>query len=239
MDTPALIDSIEINGNRLLDVASAGLDAPVAACPEWDVARLVVHIGQVHSWMTETIEADTTQRPSHPFVDAPAGDLIAWERDILSRLVEVLRSTDPQRPSWTWGTDQHVSFYARRMAQETLVHRWDVENAVGEVTPIDSELACDGVDELIHVGMQSSTNPKRVFEYPSGSLHLHRTDGAGEWLLRLEEGRLVATREHAKGDVAVRGAAPDLLLYLWGRRQQNLEIFGDQGLADAWATVGP
>ncbi|HQR30574.1 MAG TPA: DsbA family protein, partial [Anaeromyxobacteraceae bacterium] len=41
---------------------------------------------------------------------------------------------------------------------------------------------------------------------PSGSLHLHRTDGPGEWLVRAVDGEVVSTQEHAKGDAAVRGS---------------------------------
>ena len=37
-------------------VAHAGpLDAPVAACPGWDVARLVGHVGSVHRWATVAV----------------------------------------------------------------------------------------------------------------------------------------------------------------------------------------
>ena len=36
------------------------------------------------------------------------------------------------------------------------------------------------------------------------------------------------TREHAKGDVAARGSASDLLLFIWGRiPPSRLEVFGD------------
>lgn len=240
MDTAALVDAVESNGRRLLEAAATDLAAPVVACPGWDVARLVTHVGQIQAWMTATIEADTLERPTHRFVDAPEGDPVTWERAILERLVEVLRSTDPERPSWTWGVQQQVGWYARRMAHETVVHRWDVEQAVGAPTPIDSDLAADGVDELVHVGMQFSTNPNKSFVYPTGSLHLHRTDGEGEWLLRVDGGEhFVVSREHAKGDVAVRGSGPDLLLYLWGRSTEGLEVFGDRDLAAAWAKVAP
>jgi hypothetical protein len=38
----------------------------------------------------------------------------------------------------------------------------------------------------------------------------------------------VVTREHAKGDVAARGSASDLLRFLWGRAAADqLEVFGD------------
>ena len=44
------------------------------------------------------------------------------------------------------------------------------------------------------------------------TIHLHCTDVDGEWLLTgTAEGARV-TREHAKGDVAARGSASDLLL---------------------------
>ena len=43
----------------------------------------------------------------------------------------------------------------------------------------------------------------------------------------------VITREHAKGDVAVRGGASDLLLFLWHRiPADRLEVFGDPALLD-------
>ena len=98
--------------------------------------------------------------------------------------------------------------------------------------------ATDGVDEALAVGMQHSTNPDKAFQYPSGSLHLHRTDGDGEWLVVNDGGSLVVTREHAKGDAAVRGAGADLLLWIWGRGG-DVEIFGDEAVAAAWADATP
>ena len=73
---------------------------------------------------------------------------------------------------------------------------------------------------------------------PTGSLHLHRTDGEGEWLAKNEGGALVVTREHAKGDAAVRGSGSDLLLWIWGRGGE-VEIFGDEAVAAAWAAATP
>ena len=47
-------------------------------------------------------------------------------------------------------------------------------------------------------------------------MHVHSTDADGEWLVDFDNG-LAVTREHAKGDVAVRGPASDLMLVLYGR----------------------
>ena len=44
--------------------------------------------------------------------------------------------------------------------------------------------------------------------------------------------------EHAKGDLAVRGGASDLLLWLVGRRAlDGLETFGDTTVADTHSAI--
>ena len=63
------------------------------------------------------------------------------------------------------------------------------------------------------------------------TLHLHCTDGEGEWLVRLDPDGVSSSHEHAKGDVAARGTASDLLLFLYGRVDpEQLEVFGDASL---------
>ena len=63
--------------------------------------------------------------------------------------------------------------------------------------------------------------------------------GRGSGLLNHLVTRLSLLDEHAKGDVAVRGSALALLLYLWGRNPQGLEIFGEPDLAQAWGSLAP
>ena len=63
-------------------------------------------------------------------------------------------------------------------------------------------------------------------------MHLHCTDTGddvpGEWLLTLTADGPTVEPVHAKGDVAARGTASDLDLYLWGRVDADaLEVFGD------------
>ena len=52
---------------------------------------------------------------------------------------------------------------------------------------------------------------------PGETIHLHATDTDGEWLIRLTPDGIETSREHAKGDVAARGPASDLFLFLVGR----------------------
>jgi hypothetical protein len=52
------------------------------------------------------------------------------------------------------------------------------------------------------------------------------------------DGAYAVSREHAKGDVAARGSASDLLLFLWGRvSAERLEVFGDAELLARFRTV--
>ena len=156
----------------------------------------------------------------------------------MDHLLRLLGASDPEAAAWTWTPDRTVGFFVRRMAHENAIHRWDAEEAAGGASPIDVEVAVDGIDEVLEVGMAYRSRGDAV-EYPSGSLHLHRIDGNGEWLISAADGHLRVTREHAKGDAAVRGTAEGLLLYLWDRSREGLECFGDQTVVDAWATVTP
>jgi uncharacterized protein (TIGR03083 family) len=125
------------------------------------------------------------------------------------------------------------------MTQETAVHRWDASHAVGIPYEIPVAVAADGIDEFLtwFAGRRVTDNAAPV----GGSVHLHCTDTAsdtrsavnGEWLVsRLDASGIEFSREHAKGDAAVRGRANDLLLWLWRRADSGVEIIGDTAVAE-------
>jgi hypothetical protein len=71
---------------------------------------------------------------------------------------------------------------------------------------------------------------------------LHCTDTAGEWLTTFVDGHPTTIREHAKGDIAVRGPASPLYAWAWNRvpiTADGLNTAGDTSLLDAWASVVP
>jgi hypothetical protein len=74
-------------------------------------------------------------------------------------------------------------------------------------------------------------------------MHFHCTDTDGEWLVELPNAsERVVTREHAKGDVALRGPAEGLLLVAWGRvtpEAVGVEVVGDAGAFKRWAELFP
>ena len=70
----------------------------------------------------------------------------------------------------------------------------------------------------------------------AGSYHFHTTDVPGEWVVVFDADGVAVSREHAKADVAIRGAASDLELFLYNRRgNDRLEIFGDPAKVAGWA----
>ena len=213
----------------------AGPDAAVPSCPDWDVAKLVKHTGTTHRWVLAVLDARGPVGPGEFELALPDAhdDYPEWFEHGAGGLVRALDAEDPDADVWSWGADQHVRFWSRRMADETSVHRWDAQCAAGEPEPIDGALAADGIDEFLD---NVAYYPElRGVVGPGDTLHLHCTDREGEWLLGLGPDGLTVRREHAKGDVAIRGTASDLALFLVGRAPPDaLEVHGDPSVADRW-----
>ena len=236
MDHNAFLDVIRREGAALAAAArTAGVEQPVPTCGDWTIADLCSHVGRLHRWATEVVE----RRPAAPVshwkqVEAPEGPaLVDFVAEGFGPLADVLAGAGADEPCWSW-TDRHtVGFWSRRQANELAVHRWDAQRAVGAPEPIDRDLAVDGIQELFDI------LPFRPGGPPTGTgetIHLHCTDGEGEWLVRLEPGGVTVVNEHAKGDVAARGGASDLLLIMWGRIPvAQVEVFGDASLLERWS----
>jgi uncharacterized protein (TIGR03083 family) len=213
---------IRREGEALLGAAEQAPGAKIRGCPGWDMGDLLWHVATVHNFWASIVEGKT----AHPsdYVQPPrpdAGALPSFARAQLDNAVRVLSDADPDTEVRTWANDQTAGWVTRRMAHETAVHRWDAEEAAGLDARLDPELASDGVDEFLSIFL---------FDKPvdAGSVHLHATDTAGEWLVRFGFGAPVVTREHAKGDAALRGPASDLILALWKRVPvDQLEVIGD------------
>ena len=222
------------DGERLIEAATSDLAASVPGCPEWTTADLLGHMGRVWRMLAFYVEHTPSEPVDAGVEDPPEGDaVIEFARRGLAELIPVLEAADPSAPTWTFGDDQSVAFYLRRGHLETLVHRVDAELAVGATTAVNSEEAADALDELVSFSGRGAA-------LPSGSLHLHQTDGDGEWLLENVDGEFVLRREHAKGDAALRGTGDELMLDMGGRRSvAGLELFGDRSIVESWSALSP
>jgi uncharacterized protein (TIGR03083 family) len=240
--------AIETHSARLAAVLNAKRDAPIPWCGEWTVADCALHVGSVHHVVAQVVAGRPTasfelfatlERP-----DAFDPALGAWLAEGSAALAHALRAAEPTEPAWSWWpADTTVGFWARRMAHETLVHRWDAERGAGSnVVPADPALAADGVDEFLEIFVATT---RAMHDAPGAgeTAHLHCTDTDGEWLVTLPAaGTYEFRREHAKGDVALRGSAESLLLFCWGRmaaKDAGIEVIGDASIVGRWRELAP
>jgi uncharacterized protein (TIGR03083 family) len=211
-------------------VATAPFDARVPACPDWTVADLLRHLAQVHYFWGTIITAGASGPDDVPRVASVADSELLPDYDVhLAALLAALSSRAPQDRAWTWADDHSIGFIARRMALETAVHRWDAEAASGAPAGIEPGLASDGIDEFLEHFLP---DVEEASTQVGGSVHIHCGDVAGEWTIRPGDDGYDVTREHAKGDCALRGAASDLLLALWRRvGTETIDVVGDVQVA--------
>jgi len=239
VDLRDAVDTIASAGTAITDAGRASPDAPVPTCPGWTVMTVVKHIGGVHRWATAALTAEVADAPPpfprpDPALEGPA--LVDWADDARAVLLTTLAETDPDRGVWAFGPDRPARFWWRRQAHETAMHAWDATIAEGERWPMPPDVAADGLDELLAWML-----PRRWTDAPplwgaGRTIHLHRTDGDGEWLLRLGAEPSLE-RGHAKGDLAVRGPAVELLAWAANRSRpghSGLELFGELALAEDW-----
>ena len=240
MDPAELLATLAAEGGALADAADNHLDRKVPACPDWNVAQLVAHLGGIHRWVRKVVAAGG-ERVGRREVAAPPEDddaLLDWYRDGLAELVQAL-SADPETPAWTFlpTAPDTVGWWRRRQALETATHRWDAQSAAGDrPDAIAPELGAEGVDELL-VDFLPGVLSACPVEGLRGTLHLHATDTPGEWWMDFDAETLIPTRQHAKADAAVRGPAAGLYLWLWNRQapaDASLEVFGRTETVDAW-----
>ncbi len=240
-DLATALAATEAEGRRLFAVCEAAPDASVPACPGWTNTDLAVHTASVYRRVAHwcTIRAAKPER----WPDAEPADPAqpwGWCRVSLALVLAALEDIGPDEAVWSWTDRRNGGFYQRRMVHESVVHRWDAESASGTAGSIDPEIAADGVDEVMDVGLRFRGDGSPI-EYPDGSVLLVRTDGAQRWRLRAMDGVLQIARGADTGDSAdatVAGTAEELLLYLWGRAEPA-NVTGDPNVATAWANVAP
>jgi uncharacterized protein (TIGR03083 family) len=236
-------------------VDGTDLTVTVPTCPEWTLRQLATHVGRAHRWAGEI--TSTRSAEFIPFRQVPDGRIpddpaqqAPWLRAGAARLIDAVRSAGSDEV-WTFGGLRPASFWARRMAHETAVHRADAELAAGRDPQIAADVAADGIDEWLLgflSGVGSVAEDPRLGALPDGGvLHVHATDesladGAGEWLVRRDGDQITVEHGHAKGDVALRGPAGRLLLVLVRRLpvdDPQVQVLGDQAVLTAWLAATP
>lgn len=241
MEPSTHLDHLQADIDRIRATPEDRLGEAVRACPGWTVARLLRHHAGVFRFVLAQLRAEPGSDLAPfdpPDADVPAAETFSRAAD---EIVTAFRDTDPDEHRPNWAGAPTAAFWFRRMAQETAVHRFDAQLVHTDPDPIDPALAVDGIDELADVFLPHAR--ARGITGTGETVHLHATDAAvasgaidgGEWTFRFHEGGVDVERAHGKGDMAVRGAAGQLLLFAWNRGPVDLECFGEPDPMAFWA----
>ncbi len=203
---------------------------PVPSCPGWPASELRDHIaGVLVFWNRQLEVADPTAQDA----DFPPEVRNRYKLALPELAAEIdkrLREVGPDAPCWNWSGAPNVSSWvARRMANEVAMHRVDMQLAAnpGNVSEMDSDLALDGIDELVETFAKAT---------PEADL-----TGAAVLGLNLPEQTLTfaVSQDHgvratdAPAHAALTGTPHQMLLALWGR-PSSAESTGDPEVLNAW-----
>lgn len=233
-------------------IEDADLNAPVPTCPGWNVGQLLRHLGGGQRWAEQTVRTRASQpAPDESFrdlsnsVDEDPAVLGPWLAEGADRLSAALRSAGPDMKVWTPVPQGTSAFYARRFANETVIHRADATLALGADFALDEEVGLDALDEWMELGslpVMFEIRPEMCeLLGPDRTLHFHATDtspaAGAEWVVDLTGDTIQWRHGHERAAVAVRGPLTELLLVVYRRRSprsERVEVLGDAPLLDFW-----
>jgi uncharacterized protein (TIGR03083 family) len=240
---------LDREGRLLLQAAdAASLSDEVAFCPGWTQRDLVIHLGWVYRWVS-VIVGEGRPEPTGKEEGIALGDPDPSDGPgTLTRLASAralclatLRQAPADLQCWTtWSTASTPrDFWIRRMVHETLIHRFDAQNAGGRAkahgAEIPNDLATDGIDEMM-LGFAGRYS-KRLRHEQAATLAVTATDTGHRWWARIsteapEFGRGVAP---TPVDTEILAPSGPLLLWLWNRAlPDDLEIRGESHLPATW-----
>ena len=260
ISTDRLLTEVEASTGKLAAIISGcdpGLAVPT--CPDWTLRQLGTHVGRVHRWAGEIVSSRTAEGIS--MKDAPDGRPPAdasgqadWLLAGARRLTDAIRTAGTDRV-WAFGSLAPATFWARRQAHETMVHRADAELAAGRSVAFDPELAADAIDEWLTImaGPRYGRPDARATALPAGaSMHVaattpnQRGTGSREWLITQSGGVVVmagpAGADGPAADVTVTGSPEQVLLTLLRRlapEAADITVSGDPALLTRWLAETP
>jgi uncharacterized protein (TIGR03083 family) len=231
-------------------------DLPVPSCPDWNAADLLWHLAEVQ-WFWGTIVGQRLQDPDEAERQKPPRPggyprLLSFFDEASELLQAALASTDPSERVWMWADDKSVAYIRRRQANEALIHRLDAELTVGDVTPLDTALASDGVHEALTV-MYGGVPDWGTFNDGGDRILVTTTDTDLSVPLRI--GRWTGTSPNTGRtydeaicepadphdfvpDATVRGSSAALDTWVWGRSDAStLAVEGDRAIFEMLQAV--
>jgi uncharacterized protein (TIGR03083 family) len=225
---------LDTDAERLIALGERGLKEPVPTCPGWDVAEVLWHTAGVfehkvrvmadNAWPSPWPPPDFEDREELPFLREAKDDLFAeFSRHAIGE------------PTTTFSpADTTIGFWARRMALEAAVHRYDAELAHADPTPIADDLSVDGIDEVLTVMLAGPWWDGRVqTEHPVDAVVTVESGGL-HWACDVRRNGVTVTGDRPVSAAAtISGAPMSVFLWLWGRAGDDaVERAGDLRIVD-------
>lgn len=225
---------------------------PVPTCPGWTLGQLLRHVGRGDRWAAQIVR-DRLQE----FLDPRSveggkpppdpTDAVSWLHGGAQRLLDAVELTGVETRVWTFLGPRPANWWVRRRLHEVAVHRADAAIALGAEFTLDADVAADAITEwLERVAIQAGSEGAALPLEGGDTLHLHATDPglgeAGEWTIRVDQGRIAWSHEHGKGTAALRGGATELLLAILRRvplADTGIQLFGDEAVWQNWLDRTP
>lgn len=228
----------------LLD--GADLSVTVPTCPDWDLAELVRHLGITTRWAGTIIRTRATQFVPHSTVPdrevaTDTGAMAEWLRRGAAEFVREMRAAGPDAKVWTGMPVEDVTFWARRIAYETVVHRADAAHTVGEPFHVGPDVAADAIDEWLFIlaspwGKQAAPGLSEL--RGPAVLALRATDVDAGWLVEIGDGGFTWRRgSDSTATVTLRGPVCDVMQVFYRRLPMDhpsVEVVGRRELLADW-----
>ena len=232
---PELLSVVRREGEGILACARAGLDVAVPTCGDWQMSDLLLHVGSVYHRAALVVGERATEAVPWQQPPADVEDPIGYLADALDELVQTLSDSQADSPAWNWSDQPAVAaFWARRMAHESAVHRYDAQRAHGVAQPIDADIAHDGMDELIDL-LLPRIIARDSPSLPTATYTLRSTDD-GTWHVQVGSDGIQRLETAKSSEVNARGTTSALLLAAYGRVPwTSLEVDGDPAALDEWS----
>ncbi|MFB6815537.1 maleylpyruvate isomerase family mycothiol-dependent enzyme [Streptomyces sp. NPDC056347] len=240
---------------RAAVAAAPGLDVRVPTCPEWTLFDLVEHLGGGDRFWAAVVGAGPAGAPpaeataARAALEAPKEReaLLDWLAASTELLLDALREAGPESGCWAWWSPSQsphsAGGVARHRVQETAVHTYDAQLAIGAPDPLPAEVALDGVEEFLFTCCATPS----AWPHEPTAFDFHAAEGRS-WRLTVDADGARTTSIPAPGSTAgqdpgpagaaVHGTAAELVLFNYDRIPLgSLRVDGDAelfGLLRVW-----
>lgn len=256
------LDHFRRNRRAILETAALGFNPPIKGCPGWDVGALTAHMGRVYTFWLKWVRERPREYSREAYQELLADrdtrlpGYNAWEKAGFPRdsrldgivpfarrsgdeLDSALVGLGPEETVWTFVPPRQTgAFVFRRLAMDTVIHRWDAEEAHGISHPINEALARDGVDEMLMMFREDPAYDTNRDRRHGQKILLREEPGPGRWLVSFDDGGVTTSSAEGPAAMTVTGTASDLLLFIMGRRSPaEMRIEGDKDLAGSWSDL--